>query len=346
MSEYRKQEAPYTIKLELTEGCNLRCSFCGLQGIRASGQHDYKFLTPEFATQIAANAHSLGWNSRYELAMHGEPSMNPQMVEIVAAIRRVQPKAHIMMTSNGGGLLRKPGPVANIAALFNAGLNVLALDDYKGAGIVPKIRAAIADECVDQGIEDGTHVTDPVVRGWPDNINMFECPEDPKGNPYRRHPVSYKMVSFIKDLEDTKNKGNGIRSHMNNGCGAAFPPVPNTAGRCARPFRELAIRWNGNVSICCNDWRGEYKCGNVITHGLDAVWQSAEMNAARKKLYHRTRDFAPCKGCDNKSFRVGLLPDPMGKHPLPLADDRDEAIIAGALAGGPYTAPVKRPWEV
>lgn len=26
--------------------------------------------------------------------------------------------------------------------------------------------------------------------------------------------------------------------------------------RCAMPFREMAIRWDGSVALCCDDWRG------------------------------------------------------------------------------------------
>ena len=324
----RKQEAPFTVKLELTEGCNLRCTFCGLQGIREKGEKNFKFMQPEWAGRIAREMAALGWKSRFECAMHGEPTMNPEAANIINAIRSELPRAHIMMTSNGGGLLGKPGPATRIQALFDAGLNVLALDDYKGANIVPRIRKAL-DEA-----------------GRPDGIDFFECPEDPRGNPYRRHKPDYKMVSFITDLQDTSGKGNGIRAHMNNGCGAAFPPNENMASkRCARPFRELSIRWNGEVGLCCNDWRGVYKCGNVLELGVNAVWQSIYMNAARKKLYRGQRDFGPCLGCDSHSFRTGLLPDPMGRAKLPKPNADDLAAIETAIAGGPYTKPVLRPWE-
>ena len=50
------QEPPFCIQFELTEGCNLACSFCGIQGIRDNGAHGpsnttgknskpYKFMT-------------------------------------------------------------------------------------------------------------------------------------------------------------------------------------------------------------------------------------------------------------------------------------------------------------
>lgn len=329
MSEYRVQEPPFTVKLEMCEGCNLRCDFCGLQGIRAVSEKNFKFMKPEWIDNITGQMAALGWRSRIEFALHGEPTMNPDFVELVRITRSNLPKTHIMMTSNGGGFLRKPGPAQQMRDIFAAGLNVLALDDYKGANIVGKIRASIEKE-----------------GGPGESVHMFESPADPLGNPYRRHPVSYKMVTFITDLTDTAGKGNGIRSHMNNGAGAAFPLNEAMAGkRCARPFREFSVRWDGNVDLCCNSWRGTYKPGNAMTDGVGTVWQSPAMNAARRKLYRGERDFGPCAGCDSHSFRVGLLPDPVGKQSLPPADADDMAAIQRALSGPQYTPSVLRPWE-
>ena len=39
------QEAPFTVQIELTEGCNLGCNFCGLRGMRENGTKPWKFLS-------------------------------------------------------------------------------------------------------------------------------------------------------------------------------------------------------------------------------------------------------------------------------------------------------------
>jgi len=137
---YRTQEPPNAVQVELTEGCNLRCPFCGLNGIR-SKKRDFKFLTPEVAQQIALLISNEDWNPRVEFAMHGEPTMHPDAAGMVRIFREYLPSASLMMTSNGGGLLRDPGPVLQIERLMQAGLNVLALDDYEHANIIPKVRA-------------------------------------------------------------------------------------------------------------------------------------------------------------------------------------------------------------
>lgn len=322
MSIYQ-QEPPFAVQIELVEGCNLRCAFCGLSGIRGR-DNDYKFMTEVTLSELMHQIVDEGWNPRVEFAVHGEPTMHPDYVGMIALARQAAPRLSLMMTSNGGGLLRKPGPVSNVLALFHAGLSTLALDDYEGVGIVPKIRRAWNDGPRGDGA-----------------IRTYEYPEEDAGNPHRR--TGERRLVFIADISRASR---GTHAALNNHAGAGAPPLSEPMrARCAKPFRELTVRHDGSVAICCNDWRGEYKCGNVISDGLLRVWRGAAMDAARRRLIRADRDFGPCRGCDAVSYRVGLLPDKMGKAAMPPPDAASDRALARAVSGAPYTAPVMRDWE-
>lgn len=323
MAAYR-QEPPFAVQIELAEGCNLRCSFCGLSGIRGKN-NDYKYMESITLINCIEQMMKHSWNPRIEFAMHGEPTMHPNIGPMINYVRQIAPHYPIMVTSNGGGLLGKPGPVQRIKNMFDAGLNCLALDDYQDANIVPKIRTAL-------GSNPGEHV-DAVV---------YEYPENKLGNPHARHHK--RSLVFIQAIDIATT---GTHSKLNNHAGAGAPPNEDGHGkRCAKPFRELSIRWDGSVAVCCNDWRGAYKCGNVVADGLDKVWNGAAMRAARQKLYHGERDFGPCAGCDARSDRVGLLPDKYGRDGERMRPDKGtNAAIKAALAGDSYTRPVLREWE-
>lgn len=139
MDSYR-QGNPYCVQIELTEGCNLRCPFCGLNGIRGK-DNDYKYMTLETAMAIASDMSEFMWNSRIEFAMHGEPTMNPYLFEIIKTFRKMLPNSYLLMESNGGGLLRDP--VRLIEKLFRSGLTTLALDEYQQVKLVEKIFAKL-----------------------------------------------------------------------------------------------------------------------------------------------------------------------------------------------------------
>lgn len=323
-----KQDAPFAMQIELVEGCNLRCPFCGLNGIREPKNHNFKFMKPAVLASVLHQTVQLNWRPRVEFAMHGEPTMHEDYVSMVRVARESAPDLQLMMTSNGGGLLRGRGAIYNIAQLFEAGLNVLALDDYAGIMICTKIRAQMK-EYKEALAEAG--------------VQIYEYPRDPMGNPHMRRAKSAMVVTLIEDISKAAK---GTHASLNNHAGAGAPKNDSMQGkRCAKPFREISIRWDGNVAICCNDWRGLYKCGNVHTEGLEAVWNGAAFVAARKKLYHGERDFGACDGCDAKSYRTGLLPDKFGKVKLPRVNTEDERAIKQAQTGAPYTKPVLRPWE-
>jgi radical SAM protein with 4Fe4S-binding SPASM domain len=329
-----KQHPPYTVKVELSEGCNLACTFCGINGIREKPGSLFLFMSMmtarNIARQLGALVREQHWNPHIEFTMHGEPTMNPEFVDIINVFRKALPKTQLMLTSNGGGLL-KGDTVKTLNSLFlDAGLNILALDDYDGVKIVGKIR---------QRVQEHPLGLDP-------RIEWYEYPAERAGNPHTRRPVTTRMVTVIADLKHNAAEKKGVHSNIANHCGAGGPRDPTTMGRrCARPFRELAIRHNGNVAACCDDWRGEYNVGNVLKTPIEELWQNAEMQALRRKLYHGQRDFGPCLGCTSKSYRVGLLPDPQGKQSLPEPTADDLKVIAKATRKPYATIIIQRPWE-
>jgi MoaA/NifB/PqqE/SkfB family radical SAM enzyme len=294
------------------------CSFCGLQGIREKAGGPYKFMTTAVAERTAHSIAAAKWNARIEFAMHGEPSMNPDFIELIRIFRSYLPKNQLMMTSNGAGFLKNT--VGTIQAAFAAGLNILALDDYKRVNLVPKVREKAGD-----------------------NFKVVDYPKDGLNlSPHRRWPRSTNIVIIIEDIADA---GAGSHAQINNHAGFGAPKSDRLNGkRCAKPFREIGVRWDGKVAGCCVDWTGNYKIGSVMKTPIAELWQTDAFNAMRKKLFHGERDFGPCAGCDHDSYRVGLLPDHLGKEELQKVNVKDKEVIAAALGGASFTKLVKREW--
>lgn len=329
-----KQDQPTTVKIELVEGCNLRCAFCAIAGIRDAGpKKHFEYMTGETLSRIVDEMARLRWTARVELAMHGEPTLHPELALMVAIIRGTLPKSSIMMTTNGGGLLRSPGPVTNMRVLFNAGLNILAFDDYKAVNIGDKVRGAI--------------------KGWHEGglgFDVFYYPQDranPRASPYTRAKALERRMVVLSDISHADTASN-VRGLHNTG-GVSAPPNASQEGkRCARPFRELAFRWDGSVGACCNDWRGVIRAGNINDDDIEYIWDGPVLQALRKFMYSGERWAAgrPCAGCDATSKRVGLLPDRMGKRSLPSPSQKDLDVLEQSRKRGPYTKAVLRPWEV
>ena len=112
------------------------------------------------------------------------------------------------------------------------------------------------------------------------------------------------------------------------------------------PFREMAFRYDGNVSLCCDDFRGEYPIGNIHDRGIVDLWNDERFQAARIMLYNYSRSFRPCCGCTNVSMRVGLLPDSSGKETLPKITPEVRKLAQSVAKENKPLAPiVRRKWE-
>lgn len=294
-----EQIPPLSIQIELTEGCNLGCNFCGLRGMRKDGREPWRFMKEETAKRIADEIVRMGWGSRLIFSMHGEPTLNPFGLNIIRMFRKKLPNSVFSIMSNGYGIVHNLATnevrtreeiVSVIHKYRRAGMNDLILDYYSKKGDAATVYDIVSkiDEFTFETLSSG-------VKLYSSNPNKFRILFNP--------PIQTKGA---------------INRHLCNHCGAAAPLDFSYQGkRCARPFREMTFRYDGSVALCCNDFRGEYPIGNIMKKDIDALWQHKRFKAARILLFAGERSFKPCYGCNALSHRVGLLPDRMGKFTMP-----------------------------
>jgi len=67
---------------------------------------------------------------------------------------------------------------------------------------------------------------------------------------------------------------------------------------CPHPFYQFNILSNGDVIICCHDWKHNKIVGNVNKSSINEIWNSAVFKKYRKILLSgRGHDIFPCKDC-------------------------------------------------
>lgn len=70
--------------------------------------------------------------------------------------------------------------------------------------------------------------------------------------------------------------------------------------RCTHPYRQMIIRPDGKVSLCCNDALGVTCMGDCNTNSLIEIWNGKEFERVRNQISNAGRgavDF--CKYCDS-----------------------------------------------
>lgn len=76
---------------------------------------------------------------------------------------------------------------------------------------------------------------------------------------------------------------------------------------CLRPYNELVIDYYGNGHLCCMDWQGSAKLGNVRTDGFESVVQA--FVATRERVGKAPMDDPPevCKTCAGQQHHIADL---------------------------------------
>jgi len=68
--------------------------------------------------------------------------------------------------------------------------------------------------------------------------------------------------------------------------------------RCVLPSKQMIIRPDGKISLCCNDPLGKYTLGDLSKERLIEIWNGDKFKAVRKALYKGRGNWGQCKYCD------------------------------------------------
>lgn len=298
-NEPRKLTAPWSIQVELVEGCTRLCPFCGLNGIREA-KGGYKYASDDVVDRTVASMRELNPRARVEFAMHGEPLVHPRAHELIAKFRAGLPAAQLMVTTNGATL--RKSMAERLDRLYAAGVDFVVLDTYYPER--DELRAAAAALPASIVVRDFYDELAPV--GW---------------SPYHNHGGKCRRWLVLMDdigARDGEHASRVLLNHAGSNPSKPVPPEP-LQKTCTNPFREVTVAWNGAVNICCMDWKHEFVMGNVLEHTLAEIWYDERFEAARASLQAKDRNFTPCDLCDKGAGpRAGLLP----KYPPPTARQR------------------------
>lgn len=288
------EHKPYTIMMDLVQGCNRTCYFCGTNGV----ERKIYFADEKTIIRECELIKKSGYNSRIFIAGNGEPTLHPNLLKMLKIIRTILPKHWIQLVSNGY-FIKKYG--YSFAGKILEYVNDLSLDDYDTAFNHEALK-------VETDLYNLTHT---------DAKCTFEVLKD--GVPfYLDKNFKKKRILIIPNLENQD-----IRTRkFNNHCGAGMPPTDTHKDKnCTFIFRSILLRYNGAVAICCNDFRGQYYVCNCHDENIKTfkdVWLHPRLESARRIIYHCHRKaLFPCKVCNETAMRVGLLP----KMPKPTAED-------------------------
>lgn len=303
-----RHTSPHSFQIEITEGCCLECNFCGVWKIhqyrKSRHEQRFRYMSIPFAQKLSqAIKQWLGDTTRrhIEFELHGEPLLNPCVVDIISIFRKALPKSYLIITTNTLPILNKFESSVN--ALFKAGLNCLLCDAYgEFSGQIHTTILKYIQANPSVGYHDvfrenfnifaGQHI----LRVQPSSLILFQ-------DDLTRHP---KVVT--KPLH---NQSGDVHPQKGAELGLCLPSSP-LKKQCVYPFRQFCIHYDGVVSPCCaGDWMRQGAIGKFPEESLQTIWNGDLLNVTRALLRRGERKYLiPCKTCSYMGGHLqGFLAD-------------------------------------
>ena len=115
----------------------------------------------------------------------------------------------------------------------------------------------------------------------------------------------YKKLNFTNSREDIPD-GSIYKDRMKRGKfsnrGGTLPWSYNSNIKkpCYILLYKTMVDWNGDVQLCCHDWKHLKTFGNIHDKPFHEIWLSKEMMNYRKKLSveNGRQSFIECMNCD------------------------------------------------
>ena len=284
---------PHLIEIAVYEWCNRECKFCGFYTFKQKVK-EINSINLQLIKKIAEDLKTWYYNPRINFSTFGEPFLHNEFPEIIRIFRKTLPNCYLSAFTNTDTLKTKTKlDIKKIKNIFDCGLNHLGLDCYDGK----------------QQVEEYMRVVSLLKDFTVQNFENCKIPI------YHKHKPKTKLITIIpcykkqKGIRKRHNMGGNVDTTVAKSIGETIGEVKNPLKKmCTRPFRDLIIRYDGTVNICCNDWQNEFIVGKFPEHSLKEIWEGKKLMQVREQLQQKIRLFKPCNKCNYYGgTRQGLI---------------------------------------
>ncbi|MBI3099633.1 MAG: radical SAM protein [Planctomycetes bacterium] len=282
MIDYRY---PRTCNIEPTNACNQVCRMCpreqATKGVGMMPMDLFRKIIDESALYGPRN---------FQLHKDGEPLLHKHIAEMVRYIKERNPGSTVYMSSNGEILNRERG-----RALIEAGLDQLhvSIGAVTQETFVAVRGSRIQLSTVEQNVRDFVALKREMKAAHP-VVTVQIIYMDETRDEIREFEKRWKGQGVELSIPDFLTWGGGVEQD-------STVAEQNLRRRwpCHSLWTSPSINWNGDVSICCVDWKPEEVLGNLKTSNLADLWQGELLRRYRDLHLAARWDRVPiCRDCN------------------------------------------------
>lgn len=266
--------------VEPTRVCNFKCFMCPNRFYNSTEKGHMSF---ELFRNIIDNINL--YAKVIQLYWMGEPFLNPSLFDMIEYIK-TKTKATVIISTNGSQL-----NTLNIDHLINSKLDVLIIDVDSGDSeeIYSKIRMGGDFKklliSINALLERNSKIK-VILQFLQFKFNIHQAKKFV--NRWSNKCCELRF-SWIDTWANQMPELRGVAHKLS-------PYEHETRKSCSDLWHKVTINYKGDVNLCCHDFHGIYKLGNLATDDLLTVWNSEEISKIRKEHIQGKYD-GLCKNC-------------------------------------------------
>jgi radical SAM protein with 4Fe4S-binding SPASM domain len=288
---------PYSISIEPTTSCNLRCPECP-SGLRQLSRNTGMLTLELYQNIVDQLKDHLIYMILY---FQGEPYLNPQFFEFVKYAKKN--KIYTATSTNGHYLTDE-----NAQKTIESGLNRLIISlDGIGQEEYSTYRVGGRYERVTEGIKNMVRWKKEMKSSTPHIIVQFIVF---RSNEHQLEEVKKLCKEWGVDelqiktaqINDYKN-GNPLMPTLDKY--SRYRKLPDGTyefknslpDKCYRMWSSCVITWDGLTVPCCFDKDADYRLGDLKEIPFKQVWRGKIYNDFRTRVFTKRKDIDICQNC-------------------------------------------------
>lgn len=306
--------APWTMFIEPTNACPLRCSYCptgDTELLRKIGRKNV-LMSWELFTKVVDDMRAFPKPARMvNLYKDGESLIHPRFTDMVRYLRDANVTEKAWVKTNGIPLKPELNKELVACGLDMIGISVQHIhaqgfyDIAKARIDYDEYRANVLD-LYQRSRDTGTRISAKIA-----DVGLSEADKE------KFYDDFSDRCDFIT-IEGLHGWSASDKKDWRLGTDQSFdgsPRTPKTA--CPLVLYMLTINSNGKVSICNDDWAMWHDIGDVNAESLTEIWQGEKLRDFRlMHLEGRRHENPACATCDY----VKVLPDSIDDDRLEFAE--------------------------
>ena len=288
---------PFSISIEPTTSCNLRCPECP-SGLRQFSRNTGMLNLDLYSKVLNEIGDYLMYIILY---FQGEPYLNPSFFEFVKIAKK---KRIYTATSTNAHFLNDENSKKTIESGLDRliisldGIGQEAYSEYRIGGSYDKVIAGIKN-IVKWKKELKSNTPYIIVQFLVLKTNEHQLEEVEKlCKELGVDKIQFKTAQIYKykngnPLIPSLNKYSRYKK-LPDGTWTFKNKLPN---RCFRMWSSCVVTWDGLIVPCCFDKDAEYRLGDFKDKSFKEIWRSTGYNKFRTKVFTNRKQINICRNC-------------------------------------------------